>query len=286
MPPAVRVAASTLARRLLTGDAAEGHVLGAFPTACYLQLAGDVLVLEAVDALRLPGAVVVPAPSAVRPFGQVRAGDVARVEDGALSVGVLGCVVVRWWQPRRPRPAANREAYDDRPLSAVAALLPSLSPPVATRLAGLVDALGAGADPAAQVGALLGLGQGLTPEADDVLSGMLVALSDGSPSPGPGVDATSADGLRFAVRRLAPSRTTALSAALLAQAADGYAVPALLDLVDALHQPPSSVTTPEGVRRAVVRLLAVGHTSGAALARGALAGARLRRAATARSEVA
>jgi hypothetical protein len=78
----------------------------------------------------------------------------------------------------------------------------------------------------------------------------------------------------------AAARTSALSAALLRDAADGFAVPALVDLVDALHETGHTVPTggPTTYRRladVVVRLLAVGHTSGAALAHGVLAAARL-----------
>ena len=104
---------------------------------------------------------------------------------------------------------------------------------------------------------LLGRGGGLTPEGDDVLAGYLVgAAAYGLP----------AGDLRAVVHAHAASRTTTLSAALLRHAANGEAIPQIGALLDAL-----------GGRRpldpALAELVAVGHTSGAALARGVLAAA-------------
>ena len=95
--------------------------------------------------------------------------------------------------------------------------------------------------------------------------------------------------LADAVAGSAPHRTTLLSATLLRDAADGFAVPALVDLVDALREPDEGAdrtTTHRTLAEVVVRLLAVGHTSGAALAHGAVAAARLHPATPARDEVA
>jgi hypothetical protein len=90
------------------------------------------------------------------------------------------------------------------------------------------------------------------------------------------------------VRSDAANRTTSISAVLLREAADGFAVPALVALVDALHQGSDlgRPTTPAALEQVVVRLLAVGHSSGAALAHGAVAAARLHATMPARSEVA
>ena len=116
---------------------------------------------------------------------------------------------------------------------------------------------------------MIGLGPGLTPQGDDVLAGLLVTLA--------AAPATQllAGRLGAAVSRAA-SRTTTLSAALLRDAADGFAVPAVVDLVDVLHEIDAGGPTTHGaLADVVVRLLAVGHTSGAALAHGAVAAARL-----------
>ncbi len=104
---------------------------------------------------------------------------------------------------------------------------------------------------------LLGRGPGLTPSGDDVLAGYLAgAAAYGLP----------ADALRAFVHANAVRRTTTLSAALLRHAAAGEAIPQISGLLDAL-----------GGRRplggALAELVAVGHTSGAALASGVVAAA-------------
>jgi hypothetical protein len=103
----------------------------------------------------------------------------------------------------------------------------------------------------------LGRGPGLTPAGDDLLAGLLLGLA-GSPE--------LRDPLAAAVLRHAPARTTWLSAELLRHAAAGYGVPAAVAVTDAMngHGPADALT------RALPPLLAVGHTSGAALARGLL----------------
>jgi hypothetical protein len=160
--------------------------------------------------------------------------------------------------------------------------LPALPADLEDRLGSLTRALEASgsADLPDAVTALLGLGAGLTPQGDDVLAGLLVGLA--------AVPRASrlARRLGAIVTGLAASRTTTLSAALLCDAADGFAVPALVDLVDGLHEVESShrTTTRRTLADVVVRLLAVGHTSGAALAHGAVAAARLNAAAHTRGE--
>jgi len=104
---------------------------------------------------------------------------------------------------------------------------------------------------------LLGRGPGLTPSGDDVLAGYLVgAAAYGLP----------ADELRAFVHSQAHRRTTTLSAALLRHAALGEAIPQVAGLLDAL-------SGRRRLDRALAALLAVGHTSGAALASGVLAAA-------------
>lgn len=114
--------------------------------------------------------------------------------------------------------------------------------------------LGAG-DPAGNaVAALLGRGGGLTPSGDDVLAGFLAgARAFGLP----------AAGVRQAVNALAPAATTALSARLLRHAADGECIDEVAALTRALTGQGDAAT-------AVWRLAGIGHSSGAALARGLL----------------
>lgn len=103
--------------------------------------------------------------------------------------------------------------------------------------------------------ALVGHGPGLTPAGDDVLAGALVAAH--------AVDDPRLAGWRRQTREaLSGDATTAVSRALLQHAADGWAVPQLAAFVHAV-----CAGDPEP---AVGPLLAVGHTSGVALASGAL----------------
>jgi hypothetical protein len=104
---------------------------------------------------------------------------------------------------------------------------------------------------------LLGRGPGLTPAGDDLLAGLLVGLA-GRPD--------LRDPLAATVLAAAPRRTTWLSAELLAHAALGRAAPAVIAVADAL----AGYGDDDALPRALPALLAVGHTSGAALARGLL----------------
>ena len=103
--------------------------------------------------------------------------------------------------------------------------------------------------------ALVGLGDGLTPSGDDVLAGALVAAA--------ATDHPRLEEWRTATRAALVSRTTtAVSRGLLTHALDGWAVPELAEFV---------VAVCEGdARAAAARLRLVGHSSGTALAAGAL----------------
>lgn len=277
----IPVAAAEPLRDLLVAPAREAVVVGAFPTAAYVAVGGEVIAVETTDALRLPCAVVIPRTGTRRPLHGLRPGCPARVGDGGLTAGPLAVRVGRWWQPRRAR------AWHDAPLDAVsgsgfgeraagaAAVLPVLPAALDGPLARLEDRLAAHdlAGLEAAVGDLLGLGPGLTPAGDDVLAGFLVAAHAGSaasedadPAGDPIVDAVVR-----AVVGTAPLLTTTLSATLLRHAAHGRGIPALLDLVDALGGRPRH----GDVGAAVARLASVGSTSGAALGHGVLAAARL-----------
>jgi hypothetical protein len=138
--------------------------------------------------------------------------------------------VTRWWQPPRPRGLQ----------------CPSRPPEVP------------GVEPLHSLDprALLGRGPGLTPEGDDVLAGALVAARATA-------DPRLACWQAQTREALAARRTTVVSRALLHHALAGYATPELADFLAAVcgGRPAGAATR---------RLLAVGHTSGAAVAAGAL----------------
>lgn len=101
---------------------------------------------------------------------------------------------------------------------------------------------------------LVGRGSGLTPEGDDVLAGVLVAAH--------AVGDERLPRWQHETRvALATRRTTAVSRALLQHALDGWATPELADFVTAVC---------DGRDDATARLMAVGSSSGAALAAGVL----------------
>lgn len=154
--------------------------------------------------------------------------------DGRLRVGerVVSAESTPLWQPR---PDWSR--LRARPLPPADAVAPPFAEPLraVTAACRRGDAAAAGAAAAR----LAGLGPGLTPAGDDMLTGVLFALWVWYPS----------RPIMTAVIAHAVPRTTTLSAAFLHAAADGEAAEPWHDLV-AGH--------PDAVRR----LLAVGHTSG------------------------
>jgi hypothetical protein len=224
-------AAPTTRRALLTGSPVAGRVVARFGTCAYADLGGALVAVEIAGGVRLPCSVLLGPPDhSGDVLAGVQPGAEAVAGDGSLRLGSLTVRVVRWWRPAPPR-GARPPAYD-----------------TADHLPGRWDEL---ARP------LLGLGPGLTPAGDDLLAGLLVGLA-GRPD--------LRDPLAAAVSRLAPGRTTWLSAQLLRLAADGLAAPAVVAVADALagRGPDDALAT------ALPALLAVGHTSGAALARGLL----------------
>jgi hypothetical protein len=228
-------AASLAVRDLLEGDPRTGRVVAVFPSCAYADVGGRLVSLESADALRLPCAVVLADPTRARPLDDLCPGDPVLAGDRRLQLGALTLEVARWWTPARPRDAVTRDGA--LPLDAGDARRTASWDPL--------------------VLSLLGLGPGLTPAGDDLLAGLLVGLA-GRPE--------LRDPLADAVARHAPTRTTWLSAELLRLAGDGLAAPAVVAVADAL----AGHGATDALTRALPALLAVGHTSGPALARGLL----------------
>jgi hypothetical protein len=175
-------------------------------------------------------------PSAVRTPASVVAPSLpvglCTVRGRVLGTRTTHFQVLRWWTPPRPH---GLTAPSDVPAVPGVARLEKVTP---------LD--------------LVGSGPGLTPEGDDVLAGALVAAH-----------ATCDARLgRWRVETRAAlrvRRTTAVSRALLQHAMDGYATPELAAFVTAVCAGDAGDAGP-----ATAALLAVGHSSGAALAAGAL----------------
>jgi Protein of unknown function (DUF2877) len=251
-------AASSTVRALLAGPERPARLLGTAPAAVYLATDGrpGVVAVLTHDAVRLPCGVVLPSTRAELPLTAIgpAVGVRCLVGNGRVSWdGAGGPVVidvVREWAPARilpgiPIPAAVAEAR--------AAVRRNVCVELRTPWCRQLHTE-AGEDPVPAVRGLLGSGPGLTPSGDDLLAGFLLGcLAFGR----------DAAALRRAVASLAPAHTTTLSAALLWHAARGQCIPEVAMLAAALT----------GAGRpgpAAVRLLGVGHTSGAALARGLL----------------
>jgi hypothetical protein len=225
-------------------------VLAAFPTALYLRLDrhADVLPVVTTRGLRLPTALALGTDLPWVGWG-VQPGDVVVVGGGEVRLPGATVRAVRTWSPRRcPSTRAASRGWPGDP------------GPLAWRdpAAGLTEALVHGEPVEPAVAALVGAGLGLTPSGDDALCGVLLGLRLAG---------------RNALRRtlwaaVAPrlGSTTSLSAALLAEAAAGYAVPEMSRLLDAL-----AAGDHDAVRTAAVGVRAIGHTSGADLL-GGLAG--------------
>lgn len=257
----VPAAFSTAVRPILTGPVQPAEWLGASPSALYLiTRSGTVLAILTHDAVRLPFALVLPrtaaespltdlVPAVSRPPASVGGGRIEWANAGG-AVSVRG---VREWVPARVLAGRAGPVAVDAPVAASDGHDIGVE---RDRVAALAQAAGA-EDERRAVLALLGRGPGLTPSGDDVVAGFLLgARAFGSAVPG-AVEA---------VGDHAATATTALSAQLLRHAVRGECVPEFAAAVAALTGRPAPSD-------ALDRLLAVGHTSGAALAAGLLAAA-------------
>lgn len=236
-----RGAASTLLRETLAGPRKAARILGSGPFCCYLDVTGSLLAVECSDAIQLPRSVRLTVPAGSSSFAHLEPGMTASVGENAVTFPGLTVTVTRWWAPRRCRPGL-----------------------IGVRVERLSSALATGPPPvdvALPVADLLGRGEGLTPAGDDVLAGMLLAAR---------TEPVLVAALFAEVEAVGLRRTTLLSGALIRDAAAGYGVPAVLDLVEWL----SGRGTDSCLELLTGRVLALGNTSGTALAWGVARGAR------------
>lgn len=243
--PTCTAAASALVRAALAGPVRPATVVAAGTAAAYFDVGGDLVAVVAPGAVALPCAIVLAPGGEGALAALVRSVDAGRIPLG-VGAGAVWCdgepvvTVRRWFDPRVRVRSIDPEAAGRLTATVCAVPPPDPAVPGAT----------ASTD-------LLGLGAGLTPSGDDLVAGYLAALrARGLPA----VDALGAE-----VRRLAPRRTTRLSAALLVAADRGAVVPEAAAVLRAAGG--------EGdVEVATRRLLALGHTSGWYLAAGLAAG--------------
>ena len=255
----LRASASLAIADVVMGPQRPWHVLGATTHTWWCAADDDVIVITDDRMARLPNAVIVFDPLD-RGIDPVAAGVVTLIGDGAVGAGTGGAHIVRWWDPRvTPIPAdAAAVARRVRPLVDAVASVPGGE--------AFCAALGDGDDAAAvaRAGALIGRGVGLTPEGDDYLTGAIagfrhVAGSIGRP-------AAVLEAVRDPLLRVAGTATTRLSRTLIRHAFAGdVAAP-----VGALLRSLTGRGHPSG---ALATTMAIGGSSGPALASGVVCGA-------------
>ena len=225
--PTAAGVASLAVRDLLRGARRHGKVLAVLPHATYLEF-GDavpeprVIAISSPDAIRLPNAII------TGPF-QARASAECWAGEHRLVACDLDIRIVRWWDPSPVFGPLSR-ARLDHGCGALARLCAA-----AERTPGLADHDGparlaaccASGDLAGAVEAveqLVGLGPGLVPSGDSVVSGVLLALRLLGGAISGGTRAVwLANWLSASATCYAAQRTTSLAASLLPCAAGGQA---------------------------------------------------------------
>jgi hypothetical protein len=259
--PAVPVAASTALTGLLTGPRQAARVAGAGERAGYLVTTGGDVV-----ALTTPSATV-PSCSLVlsggrRPTDLLHPSHEVVLGGGEVRTPGHRLVVRRWWSPERVTPGARSRSAAAILCALLRGEQPRVEQPDVVRAraagveAGLALVEGSPAVAAAALLGALGLGPGLTPSGDDVAAGVLLA---GRALGLPGTAAVAAE-----VAAAARSRTNAVSAGLLAEAAAGRSASVVIRAVDA-------VVGRADAGPALRALLSLGHYSGGDIASGLLA---------------
>ena len=292
VPRAVPGVASLALHRLLREPLQAGRVIAVLPDVIYLdfgEYAGEpqVIALTAPGVICLPNAITLklpgqdgPAPPAgaqepARPAG--REDRTAGREDGAW-VGngrVLACgmdvQVRRWWDPSPVVGPLSRGRLEHGVASlarvySAAEYRPGLDGHDAPAALAARCAAGDLASAVEVAESLVGLGPGLTPSGDSMISGLLLALRLlGGATPGGTKAVWLADWLGAAVTCYAEQRTTALAATLLHCAARGQAAEEVSAVLRAFAgQKP--------VEPAARRLLTAGRATGAELTWGLIAG--------------
>ncbi len=264
---------------LRTADA-SGTVLATFERSAYLDLNGRIVTLGSAGLARGPLAIVLQetydfqaAPLALGGLVHLRGG---RLQAGTISVDLAEASV---WNPTPPsadmpewspadatsiRLLVEGELLAGAPDESVASLLGERSGPRAVLLASLAygletihgflsDRVNAPCVSAAVAAHIAGLGPGLTPSGDDLLVGIMIAVTVW-----PGIGRGHHPGeVRNVLAGAALPCTTRISGAYLDAARCGWAAEPWHDLLRALTGPP------DGIRTTARRLLRIGETSGA-----------------------
>jgi Protein of unknown function (DUF2877) len=269
-PPLVFSAVASLAvRDVLRGPRRPGKVLAALPHAIYLEFADlvpepRVIAISQPDALRLPNAIIT-GPWEARASHDCCAGD-----DRVLACG-LEIRIMRWWDPSPVFGPLSRARLDHgcsvlARLCAAAEHAPGLAGHDGPVQLAACSANGDLAGAVEAVERLVGLGPGLVPSGDSVVSGVLLALRLLGGAISGGTRAVwLANWLSASATCYAAQRTTTLAASLLHCAASGQAAAEVSAVL-------LGMAGQEPLEPAAAKLLATGQ--GADLAWGLVAGCR------------
>ena len=274
--PVVTAGVASLAvRDLLLGSRRNGKVLAALPHSVYLEFTPDVpeprvIAVSPPDAIRLPNAVVT-GPWEARPPAPPAGPAQCWAGGGRVMACGLEIRIVRWWDPSPVFGPLSRARLDHGSgvlarLYAAAERAPGLAGHDGPAQLAACCASGdlAGAVEAAEH--LVGLGLGLVPSGDSVVSGVLLALRLLGGAISGGTRAVwLANWLSAAVTCDAAQRTTPVAASLLHCAARGQAAAEVSAVL-------LGMAGQEPLERAASRLLAA--PQGVDLAWGLAAGCR------------
>jgi hypothetical protein len=220
--------ASLAVRELVRGARRDGRVLAIVPQALYLEFADAVpeprvIAISPPDAIRLPNAIIAAPP------GEALPGPDCWMGEGRIIACGWDIRIVRWWDPSPVFGPLSRARLDHGSgvlarLCAAAEQGPGLAGETGPAWLASCCANGdlAGAVEAAEH--LVGLGPGLVPSGDSVVSGILLALRLLGGAISGGTRAVwLANWLSASVTEHAVQRTTPLAASLLHCAANGQA---------------------------------------------------------------
>ena len=261
--------ASLAVRDLLRGTRRHGRVLAILPHVTYLEFSDvvpqpRVIAISPPDAIRLPNAIVT-GPFQARASAECWAG-----EDRVVACG-LDIRIVRWWDPSPVFGPLSRARLDHgcsvlARLCAAAERAPGLAGHDGQARLAACCASGDLAGAVETVEELIGLGPGLVPSGDSVVSGVLLALRLLGGAISGGTRAVwLANWLSASATYHAEQRTTNLAASLLHCAASGQAAAEVSAVL-------LGMAGQEPLEPATARLLAA--VQGADLAWGLVAGCR------------
>jgi Protein of unknown function (DUF2877) len=271
--------ASLALHRLLRAPFQPGRVIAVLPSVIYLdfgEYAGEpqVIALTTPGAICPPNAITLKLPGTGMPIaaqGTTSDADVAWAGDGRVLACGMEVQVRRWWDPCPVFGPLSRGRLEHGVATlarvySTAGCRPGLEGRDGPAALAACCATGDLAGAVELAESLVGLGPGLTPSGDSMISGLLLALRLLGGATAGGTRAVwLADWLGAAVTCYAEQRTTALGGALLHCAARGQAAGEVSAVLRGFAgQAP--------VEPAARRLLVPGRASGAELTWGIVAG--------------